>query len=629
LGADLIDGKAGAYSTLAQNIYDFHSGVITDVENVTEYTLRDAESLLQNTEKDNEPVSLKAYEDIVKALLSISSGLDIIAAEGDEYLMLFDDVLEKSGLGIDLKTRYQGALDGILNVNTYNVVDSDSLKYHMALTEIKSFGKNMEIIAQNVADVNKKAKMLLDRFENNPVSEYRDVESSNELKIFLKGFMLNWNDFVNMIAESFYRRLKALGDCLCKMEASGKEGPLTDNELSIESEEIDFTDYAFEDMVREFEEATKERFEALENSYYIERAKLLRGINVIFEADQPAQQNTQTTATQQPAQTTASNTNANKSNTKVQIQDNSAETGKGPNSAGTLAKLKADIGEFITGIITRFSNMFKKNQSTYDSEKLNNRSYTNVQVSVPNYNTDFQSRELKDPGVISATVKSMTPQVLQTIPDKKTLYQKLFAGTAVSTIPYDESNPKAWNDAATNMYKYGTNKADELQQYANNDLRAWITSIALPFCDQISSQISDQLTALGTAVDTQIKSYGGGQDQSNGTQANTNNQNNQQNTNTQQNNVKTESVSIFTEADANTPANNTEGSISAKVNWMREAIKNYCGIILNVLRDIGVDFVKILVPLTPKTNNNTQNQQAQPAQQNNNQQNTQQTNNTK
>lgn len=595
LGGELIDGKCGSFITLAQKIYDFNCGMPTasEIENVPVYTLRDASSLLSNTEKDNEPVVLTPYENIMKAFLSISSGLDVIAAEGDEYLMLFDDVMVKSGLGIDLKERYKGDLLAI-DVLPHSDVDNTEANYKASLIELKSYGKNMEIIASLINEVYKKLQILLDRYNENSIAEYRDIESSNEMKIFLDGFVSNFRYFVNMVAAKFYNRLKEIGHVVSKISA------VDNNSIDIpdNTDDLDFTEFAFDDMIKEFEEESDEYFKALEASYYIEHEKMLRGVNIVLEADQPA--NNQNQATDQNVQNTnqSNNQQSNNSNDKkntggVQIQDNSTETGKGSkvNSSGSLSKLKADLGEFINGIISKFTAMFTKNKNTYNTEYLNGRSYTNVSVTVPKYSTNFNETELKDPDTIAKFIKNLTPQALQAIPDKKTLYQKMFANTSISSIGFDENNSDAWKNAVLNSYKYGSQgKPGDTVQYANNDLKSFITQTALTFCDTISTDIGKKLSNLGNSVDEKIKSMGDGQD-------NGNNQNQSQNNNQAQPAPVKESVSIFLEDGE--PAPNTEGSISTKVNWVREAVKLYCGILLNVLRDIGVDFTKILSALTP------------------------------
>lgn len=585
LGGELIEGKCGSFITLAQKIYDFNCGMpdASNIEEIPVYTLRDASSLLSNTEKDNEPVVLTPYENTMKAFLSISSGLDVIAAEGDEYLMLFDDVMEKSGLGIDLKDRYKGDLISI-EMLPHSDVDNTESVYKSYLIELKSYGKNMEIIASLINEVYRKLQILLDRYNENTNVEYRDVESSNEMKIFLDGFTHNFRDFVNLVAAKFFNRLKAIGHTVSKIDS------VDNNSIDIpdNTDDLDFTEFAFDDMVKEFEEEADEYFKALEASYYIEREKMLRGVNVVLEADQPAnnQDQNQSNTTQNTQQSSTSNSNDKKNNGGVQIQDNSSETGKGNkvNSSGSLSKLKADLGEFINGIITKFTAMFTKNKNTYNTEYLNGRSYTNVSVTVPKYSTNFNETELKDPDTIATFIKNLTPQTLQAIPDKKTLYQKMFANTSISSIAFDENNSDAWKTSVLNSYKYGSQaKPGDTVQYANNDLKSFITQTALTFCDTISNDIGNKLSNLGSSVDEKIKSMGGGQD-------NGNNQNNQTAP------VK-ESVSIFLEDGE--PAPNTEGSISTKVNWVREAVKLYCGILLNVLRDIGVDFTKILSALTP------------------------------
>ena len=116
----------------------------------------------------------------------------------------------------------------------------------------------------------------------------------------------------------------------------------------------------------------------------------------------------------------------------------------------------------------------------------------------------------------------------------------------------------------------------EVQPISNGELKTQITTVIFPFCEAYQNDYSNRLTAaleeLGKAVDNQIKSYGGGT-------------------------AVTESVSIFTEEENK----NTEGNISEKANWMREAVKIYAGSVMNAVRDRNNDYLKVLSSLTPKT----------------------------
>lgn len=607
LAEGLLNGNADAYSVFAKNIYDFYEKIpITNIVSDTpSYSISDSEKFISTGHKDEMPKMLDTFEDIAKAYLSISTGLDIIGEEGGEFLLVFDNIIQRSGFDMPIDVRFKTDISNIKDMSGYNINHmslghdlQDLDMFRRALTEVKSYGDNMQSLANIIAEVYKKIKVLSGRFARNVNGEYSDTETVNELKVFLANLLENYEEMTRTVSRNFYDRLKSIGQVLSALNNNDKiksvdnyATPLiTDSSYTIAD---DFTEMAFESILNDYEEESNTIFRALESSYYIEKEKAYRGVNVILEADQPAQQATTTTtstATSGTASTdtssttsTGTNTTGTTNNTAVSVQDNSANTSSG----GALSKLKADITAFINTIIEKFSSMVRKSSNKNNTwlaenkDELLNRSYSNVTVNILPYRNMPAKKIVEDIGKLSTAVKSMTPQNLQNIGDKNALYSRLFAFIQGGV---NESNGSL-SDQIKKYYKVGT---AELQTVpiSNSELKTEIQTVIIPFCEEYStkfqSSVVSALQAMGTAVDDTIRSYGGGQ--SSGTGSNT--------SGTQP--VK-ESVSIFMEAD------NTEGSISTKANWMREATKVFSGAILNAIRDRNQDYLKVLSSLTPKT----------------------------
>lgn len=576
----LIEGRADAYISLAQNIYDFHA-MTPDADNITD----PADNNQVNQEIDQQEYDKSVYEDISKSYIEISAGLDIIGAEGDEYLLIFDDVIDKSGFSLILEERFQNEIRSIKDISD----TSNDLK--RLLAEVKDFGNNMSILAKIIAETYIKLKYLQKRFSANNNGEYTDFETINELKIFLSRLESQYRDMTIKVAEAFFDRLKVLGTNISTIKENLEDKlPIeTSSNLDFSEAFLDYVDDMFESIIESYEEENKIYFDALQRSYFVEKELVLRGVSTVFEADEPSTNN----ATQ-----TTNNTNQdNNANTKVTVQDNNNQKTTSGNTGGITSK----ISEFIRKTLDRFLE-FNGKTSTKNSKwlaenktELMNRSYNNVTVNILPYN-NIPSNQITDEILkVQNNIKTITPQTLQSITSKDALYSKLF--------PFISGGIKEANgslsDQFTKYYKVGNGQL-QVKPIANGELKTEITTVMIPFCEEYIGSFKDMLdknlSSLGKTLDETIATY---------------------NTTT-----TTESVSIFTEADENVP--NTKNSMKEKAGWMSEAIRYYTGSVLNAVRDRNVDYLKVLSSLVPKTpakpvtvsepNNSNNQQQEQPTQ---------------
>lgn len=580
LAEGLLDGKSAAYESLANNIYEFH-GTLPDSSNIE----NPADVNQINMEVDQHDYDKTAYENIIKAYMEISVGLDVISVEADEYLLIYDDIIKKSGFLIILEERFQNELREIQTVsdNTSDLV--------RLLAEVKDFGNNMESIAKVIYETYNKMKFLQNRYADNINGEYTDFETINELKIFLGGLEEQYKSMTEKVASACYDRIKSLGIKVSNarnntnVTISANTIPIeTSSNLDFSEAFVDYNDFMFDAIMESYDEEHESYFDALQRSYFAEKELALRGVTAIFEADEPATTDT----------TNTNANNANTNNTKVTVQDNSGQ-GK-----GFLGKLTSKVALFIRNTTDRFLEFIgkssKKNLKWLQENKdeLNRRSYNNVTVNILPY-ANIQPKQILDDIVkVQNNVKMMTLQTLQSLTNKDAVYSKLFP--FITTLK--EANGPL-SDQFTKYYKVGTGEL-QVKPISNGELKTAITTVMIPFCEDYLGQYKDLLdknfTALGKAVDDTIASF-----------------------NTQ---TTTESVSIFTEADDQS-AENKGNNAKDQVKWMQEAVKFFNGSVLNAVRDRNVDYLKVLsslVPSTPTkpvastdqtTNNNTDQQQTQ------------------
>lgn len=584
LAEGLMNGKTTAYGSLAKNIYDFHA-ILPDASNIDD-PVKDNQV---NMEVDQHNYDKTAYENIIKSYLEISVGLDIIAVEADEYLLIYDDIIKKSGFSLILEERFQNELRDI------QTVSDNSLDLVRLLAEVKDFENNMTAIANVIYETYNKLKHLQNRYASNTNGEYSDFETINELKIFLGGLEEQYKAMTEKVASACYDRIKDLGVKINNAK-NNSNIKIDVNTIQIETSSnldfseafIDYNDIMFDSIMESYEEEHKNYFNALQRSYFAEKELVLRGVTAIFEADEP----NANTATQNNTQQNTTNTSTNTNSTKVTVQDNSEQ------AKGVLGKLTSKVSEFIRNTVDRFLEFIEKSAKKNlkwlqdNKDELINRSYNNVTVNILPYQ-NIPSKQITDDILkVQNNVKMITSQSLQSITNKDALYSKLFP--FISNLK-EANGPLA--DQIKKYYKVGNGEL-QVKPISNGELKTEITTVMIPFCEEYlggyKNTLDQNLSSLGKALDDTIASY-----------------------NTT---ATTESVSIFIEAEETTGNN-----IKDKVDWMKESVKYFSGSVLNAVRDRNVDYLKVLSSLVPKTpakpvtSNNDQanqtNQTEQPAQQ--------------
>lgn len=581
VAADLIRGKVDAYKVMSDNIYQYHTGLIKNPDDAT--SIYDVNGDVSGYNYyDN-----KVYEDTIKIFIDIAQGLDIILAESDEYLLVFDDIIDNSGFTMELTDRFKGTINKITDISNYaSAALGEVNAYQKMLVEIKDFPHNMQRIADIILEDKTRMETLIDRFEHNINGEFKNAATINELKIFMTSLTEQYNALINTIAAKYMERLRTLG-----LKADEYNGavhnaaqPLSDMGDTMSIDVIDNTDYvemAIEETLDDEEMITKSLFKELEDRYFKLRELSTKGLELVTEAEPAVNANQNQNQTQNNVNTQNNPNQPN--NTKPKVVDNS---GINSNGSTGLSGLKERIMKWFSDVIQKFSQKAKdlaNDQKVKDikdhQQDLISRSYNNVTINMLPYNNMNPNNIGNDLNKMANTIKNINPQVVQNIQKKEDWYSRVLS---MINGGIDANEPL--NNQLLNYYKTGTRQSTQLLSIANNELKTFVSGTMLPYITGYENMVNninqraDQVKeALNTCVDK---------------------------LSTQ---PATESVNYF-EAEAN-----TEVSMGQKANWLKEIVQIYVGSVFNALRDRSNDYISVCHQLIPKKalngeNNNNQNQ---------------------
>lgn len=546
---EIIKGQSNGLSHVAEKIYQYHAN-IPSLSNT---------SVNLDSIDENKDYNAELYNSLGKIFLEVSAGLDIIARDSIDYLMIFDDLIEKSGFILRLEDRFRPELTAITDTTIYDGMENrahadgfDAESVGKLLGEVKAFPDRMQKICNIVLDTFTKLQSLSKRFSENINGEFKDAETVNEIKLFLKDLDEQYKTVVYEMAKGFLLRLKKMDNILNAVENDTAPIDSTTEVIDV-TDDMDYNESAFESIAEEYDLESKILFATLEHEYFSEKSKALRGTKVIFEAETPT-----TNTGSNNANTANNNQNATqnqpaeqKSNTSVSIQDNSGEGNGKANSVAS--KISAWIQETINKFMEFIGKQSKKNLQWLNANKeaLASRSYNNVTVNILPYRNMPAETIQNDIKKLESNVKTLTVQVLNGLQDKNALYKKMFSFIS-GGIKDGEPSLK---DQFTKYYKVGKGNL-EVMPISNSDLKSEITNTMIPYCENyyggFSDNIKTALEALGTTVDSMQETY-------------------------------------------------MSGNVGDKSKWVSEAVKYFSGSILNAIRDRNNDYFKVLSSLAPKT----------------------------
>lgn len=479
VGEALLRGDIDAFQELANDIYEYNNSLIASSPfHGTNHLNGDKLFSSVDFETDQKDINDKAYKDTLEMVGVISQGLDVIAKNSDDYLLVFDDILEKSGFSMRLEDRFSGTLSSLDDIREYQsaVAFSDECRpdmniYFKILKEVREYPERMGEIADQISECKTKMNILSERFSKNINQEFQNTVTIQELKNFFENLDEEFTNLVIKVGGKFMLRLKNMAIILEQMNKA-RSKDLDNNFMKLESEELRRMTYL--SLVEEAESTTDLIFESMLSAYLVEKKKQQTGIQYIIEAEDD-------------------------------------QSGKGKK---LVDGIKNKINTWFDKVINKIQQISdgvnaKRDQNYFARHKndLLNRNYTNVTTKTPiieyeklmpfaNITSDIKSL------VSKTSPANLSPQRLQSITDQESAARILFGNRP----PIDVWKAEKISDAITKFYKSG-NYPENPVELKNNDVKAMVedaVNYCEPFYQSFLPQIRTNIERIKTNMETAI-----------------------------------------------------------------------------------------------------------------------------
>lgn len=591
----IFNGQIDAFIELSNSIIEYHKGYIFDKFGMDK---SDSNTIIAKIIEDNN-YDKKVYEDITKLYIEIGNGLDILAQNSDDYLMVFNDLKNKSGFIIPLQERFKTEIDRIKEISNYGISElsignggEKTDVYFRILSEIIDYPKNMETIAKTVCDIWQKFEYVDNLFTSRANGELGYSETMNELKILLESLKEQYKIITKSITDNMYLRLKLLSEkaeqCLDNVGSEDK----TNIEELIPTPNRNFMGEAALDIIDIHNDLTDLYMDIYMKEYYSEREYLEKGVRLVYEADGDTNTN-----------------NENKPDTRVVVNDNKESKNSTTSTKldnNKLNDILKSIAEWFKNMVDAFTNMINKYKAkntdwiAKHKDGLLNRSYTNVQINILPYDRGPTTQKIdQDIASFVTNINTMNKDNIAKINTYEELRTKLITGITFNANEDEKTT-------ITRYYKVGNNKLETVK-YSNNEIKTYVSQHMIPYCEVFYTTYYDSLNKkledVENSMENIIKTYV--------TEAFTDlatncsifyEEGNQNNTQPSTNTTTTPTVS--TTGTTSTNQNNNAGAdITQKTTWIQTCVRNYIGCILTAIRDRNNDYLKVLFGLAPKIKN--------------------------
>lgn len=643
LADGLINDDISAYDELATNIWHFHKGAL--IPRFAGLGEEDPEQLMIS-EISKYEYEHDDYNSILEILSTIGAALDSISASSDDYLLVCDEIISKSGLDNPVDIRYRNRVKMVDHPNYIHGAEvypnGNFPGYLKALNEVKNYPENMKTIATAIHDVYERIGILEERYELNVNQEYKNLNAIEELRLFLKELRDQFGNLVNDIADAFMTRLKKIGRYaeLNLVRLSSSEM----NQGNISEGAVDEFDYEMEvdRMLLEFEQGlTDIVMEELLLEHNKEWIKKTQHLDVIQEATPVQNTDPKPQPQQQPQVTDNSGTNQNTNQATNQADNANAEANRKKSISDKLKALKDTLSQRFSEMLNKFrqnmnnrtinaneSAMYTEAAVRYSNwivsheQALRNRSYNNVSLNILPYEARMPFNQLmSEVNNFKNMVGSFKPGDVGTLKTDADILNKLYSAQGVVRFNSNTSLADCKSTASTELTKYyKVGKAPlEMVTYANGQLKTLMGQIvdfskryyeteqerlltAISGIQKSADSISSSFVTEATdAIYDQIMSIYLEADEKNTTPT-----------------VKTtepNKPATGTNANQKQPTTgNTGMSAATMIQTVHEGAALYSGAVLNAVRDRVSDYFKAMQALVPK--NAQTNAQNQPTNQN-------------
>ena len=565
----LLTGDASPFIEYANKVFNYHSNIFInkyEIAKTDDINSGSFESLIEKYDYDKD-----VYIDVMTIYQNIMDSLVVLTKNSDDYLMIFDDMIQKSGLSLSLEDRFANTLELIDHLKDYNepiAGTQNSDMYFRIVNDIKHYPENMENIAGIIRDVYTHSQDLKKRFERRINGEFKDSQAVVELENYMTTFEEQFNYVVNITGSKLMARLKKLAylsEAHLENISKNDDKPVGFVEFSSDDDYLDDVfDNEMEISKRFYESVIRD----ISKEYYKINAYNQYGVHIVLEADD-ANDNTD-------GDKGNVNTNDNKPSTKVTVNDNDDNSTTGDNkSSNVVGDVIKAVTEWFDNLLNKFDSLCerqgKKNVKWLNDNKmtLKTRRYVNVNASILPYEEKMNSKTvLNELSATAANVNSISSK-MNTIKTEEDVVKALFPNIKVDDI-------SKFSEICTNYFKVGNNTA-EVQTYENRELGNLVNNSIIPFCenyyDSYVGSVKDNITKIKNSITNLNDKY------------------------TKESYVYSDGGTIYYEAEED---DGKTDNVKQKMDWVRKYTKLYCGSALNAIRDRNNDYFRLLSALVPK-----------------------------
>lgn len=584
LSSRMIDGDISAYKEFADNVYNYHSGIFHN-----KYEIGEADGINNNfdTYIEKFKYNREVYIDILNLYQNIFDSLNVLSKNSDDYLMVFDDMMKKSGLLMNLKDRFYNDLELIDRVTQYSepIAGAQNVDmYYRILNDIHNYPTNMEAIAGMIRDVYTQACDLRNRFESKINGEFTKSQAIVELQNYMAEFDDQYKYIVNITAAKLMARLKELAYL-----AERHSLVINQNEKPVGFiEDVDFTEGVVLNDLEIHRLYNESDVRSLSMEYYKMNAYNLYGKNVVFSEADGGENKPDTSTNAQNQPTTGQK--EGKDSTKVNVTDNSKEenvTSGKKTDPSVLKAISEAIQKWFDDVLNKFDTLCErqagKNTKWLDRNKeaLMNRRYVNVSADILPYEDGMDSNKILNELSTAAGNISAVKGKINTLNTEADVIRTLFPNVKCD-------DPANFGDDCVRYFKVGSGELT-VKNYANSELGNLVKNSVIPFCESYYTtyvkNIKDNIGKIKTAITGATEDV------------------------VTESNVDVENGFLIYEAEGDTNAasdgeKKEASGVKQKMDWVRKYTKLYTGSALNAVRDRNNDYFKLLSALVPKTKPN-------------------------
>lgn len=536
---------------------------------------------LMDLQIENSPFDLSLYKRFFTIEKEIWDGIVKMQNLSMDPDISIEDIQIESGLGTSLLEKYSDITQRIRETDLYSQDAHASSRYDECmsiLNELQYAKKFFVKFNGNLKSIFDEYTIFQKRVQMNDNDEFENHERNKEELLFLNQFDKDFRQFLLDFGRAYMERLKSLEEELVESEASLGDNIPEDSDMKIMD---DFLGPAIETVAEMDTIALEAKLQAAINDLkYMEESAYVTASPIVFFEDENDQNNNNSAdngnnnqQNQNNTQTTNNNGNDKDNNSnKPQVVDNSSDSNQSDDNTGSSKGIIQKLKDFISNIIEKIKGVFAKFKPNTkwladNKEALTGRSYNNVTINnLTPYNQSISYMDLIHD--VSATIADFKNNPVGKTEEEITrrMFRKL-------PKVVQKSKDLSWNEALTNVLKYGNVKPQDGISVSNGELKTKVADM-IAYCEDYYANFATNIENATNDINT--------------------------------------SISGLENKPLGKAKNGNEKSPEETLTFMATQTTTLIGVISNVARDRANEYINVLRQLVPKkkptnTENNSNN----------------------